>query len=362
MPPELKRLRDDPAFAAQQAGLRYVSDEEPGYRRQRRGRGFTYFRPDGERVTDADLRSYFGSLAIPPAWTEVWICSQRNGHIQATGRDEKGRKQYRYHPAWEAARNRHKFDRMAAFGHALPKLRAQVNEDLRRRKLSYEKVVAVAVALLDETMIRIGNAEYAARNGSHGLTTLRDEHLEVEGGTLRLRYRAKGGKLREITLRDRRLAGFMLRCQEVPGQELFQYVCEDDTCRPIESTDVNAYLQATMGEAFTAKDFRTWGGTVTAAALLHEAGAVPTDAEAEAIYRDVVKGVADSLGNTPAVCRDYYIHPDIFAAYQSGKLFSTWQRAARSFTQDPLGLDLAETAVVRLLKQGLRQARRSKAA
>ncbi|HEX4949979.1 MAG TPA: DNA topoisomerase IB [Blastocatellia bacterium] len=306
--------------AIKSARLRYVNDNAPGIKRMRAGKGFRYVDSDGKPVRDAETLRRIKSLAIPPAWTEVWICPFANGHIQATGRDVKGRKQYRYHPRWCAERDATKYDRMIAFGSALPKLRRRVEQDLARPGLPREKVLATLVQLLETTLIRVGNEEYARTNGSFGLTTLRNQHAKVEGATLRFQFRGKSGVYHTISLKDRRLAGVVKRCQDLPGQELFQYLDEAGICQTIDSSDVNAYLQEITGEAFTAKDFRTWAGTVLATAALKACGACTTQTETKQNIVRAIENVAARLGNTPAVCRKSYVHPLILELYGAGTL------------------------------------------
>jgi DNA topoisomerase-1 len=305
---------------AKAAGLRYVSDQQAGYRRRRRGRGFTYYDWTGKVVTDAKLRDRFNQLVIPPAWQEVWICRHENGHILAVGRDEAGRKQYIYHPEWARVRDQVKYSKLLRFGEALPELRQRVAADLRQRKLTRTKVTALVVALMEQTLIRIGNDEYARNNDSYGLTTLQDDHVHFDHNTVIFEFRGKSGKEHEIALRDKRLAALVKACQELPGQRLFQYYDEQGNLVALTSTDVNAYLREVTGFDFTAKDFRTWGGTILAARMLHEAGAVTNDTEAKKRIVTAVKGVAQALGNTPAVCRQSYIHPAILAAYEQNQL------------------------------------------
>lgn len=350
MPPSTSALLStDPQDAAEVAGLVYVSDAEPGIARRRRGRGFSYHHPDGEPVSESD-RARIEALAIPPAWEDVWICPLPNGHVQATGRDEKGRKQYRYHPDWAEVRGRVKFNRMVPFGEALPTLRSRVEADLRRKALDRAKVVALAVRLLDETLVRIGNPEYAASNDSYGLTTLRDRHVDFEGAEVRFTFVGKSGKEHALRVRDRRLARLVKQCRDIPGYTLFQYHT-DDGKRAIGSGDVNAYLRETTGEAFSAKDFRTWGGTVLAAKALVERGGAEDQAAADRHCADVVKEVAAELGNTVAVCRKYYVHPDIVAAYCEGSLLEAMRR--RHAGNTPAGLEPAEAAVLSVLKERL---------
>src|SRR2546423_1625725 len=271
----------DPVIVAKAAGLRYVSDASPGIRRKRAGKNFSYIGLDGKPIHDQDELHRIRSLGIPPAWTDVWICPQPNGHIQATGRDAKGRKQYRYHPRWRAVRDETKYSRLIAFGEALPTIRARVEHDLGLPGLPREKVLATVVRLLETTLIRVGNEEYARQNRSYGLTTLRNRHVDVRGTELRFHFRGKSGKEHEVALHDRRLARVMRRLQELPGQELFQYVDEDGTRASIDSDDVNAYLREIAGEDFSAKDFRTWAGTVLCAVALRELDAASGEVEAK---------------------------------------------------------------------------------
>lgn len=324
-------------------GLVYVSDSEPGFQRRRRGRGFTYRSPTGQVVREPELRERFQALVIPPAWREVWICANPNGHLLATGRDEAGRKQYIYHPQWSAMRSQAKYDRLRLFAEALPTVRAQVQADLRKRVLTREKVTALVVNLLEETMIRIGNDAYARQNETYGLTTLQDDHVEVSDGEVAFEFRGKSGKEHEIVVTDPRLARLVQACQELPGQQLFQYIDEASDICGLTSTDVNDYLHTVTGCDFTAKDFRTWGGTVTAAHLLHEIGFAATEKEAERNVVQVIKGVAAKLGNTPAVCRQHYVHPAIIAAYTAGRLVTLYADIAAQPQSTP---DLAEDEAV----------------
>lgn len=335
---ELSRL------AAAEADLMHLGDAEPGIRRLRAGRGFWYRMPDGSRVTSPDTLGRIRALAIPPAWTDVWISPLPNGHIQATGRDARGRKQYRYHPRWTACREETKFSTLARFADALPAIRSAVNRDLRRRGLPREKVVASVVWLLDNTMIRVGNAAYARDNKSFGLTTLRARHVEVDGSTLRFEFTGKSGKDWRIRLVDRRMARILRQIQELPGQHLFQYVDQDGTRRRIGSTDINDYLREASGEHFTSKHFRTWGATIHAAALF---AGVPAPETAAALKREanaVIDKVAARLGNTRAVCRSCYIHPRVFEEWEAGALAENLKRA-RGRKRIAVGLDDEETTV-----------------
>jgi DNA topoisomerase-1 len=338
-----------PPQVAARAGLCYVHDSEPGYQRKPWGRGFTYLDKRGKHITSQKKRQRLQELAIPPAWTDVWICAQPNGHIQATGRDEKGRKQYIYHPEWEAVRDEVKFSRLAAFGMVLPRLRTQIKKDLQGRKLSQQKVTALVVHLLDETLIRVGNVAYVAENGSFGLTTLQDDHTAVSGSTITFAFPGKSGKNQEITLQDKRLARLVHKCQELPGQQLFQYLGEEGDLHPVTSTEVNDYLHTYTGEDFTAKEFRTWGATVAAASKLAALG-VPESAQmAQKNVITAVKHAAQFLGNTPTVCRKYYIHPAVAEAYTSGDLERVEQEVQAGKIQAEEELSEMETAVLALI-------------
>ena len=306
----------DPALVAQAAGLRYVSDMSPGIKRKRAGKYFSYIGLDGKPIHDAAELKRIRALAIPPAWTNVWICPKPNGHIQATGRDAKGRKQYRYHPRWRAVRDETKYHRMIAFGEALPAIRARVTQDLARPgKLSREKVLAAVILLLDATSIRVGNEEYARENRSYGLTTLRNRHVAISGSNIRFHFRGKSGKEHRVTIRNKRLARVVKDCQELPGHELFQYIDAEQQPSTIESADVNAYLRQITGQDFTAKDFRTWTGTVAAAAALEQLGKPETETQAKKNINQAIETTAYHLGNTKAVCRKCYVHTVIIDAY-----------------------------------------------
>ena len=310
-------MSDHLSNAAQAAGLVYCTDEQPGLTRRRRGRGFSYHHADGSLVKDAETRDRIKALVIPPAWHDVWICPNPKGHIQVTGRDKAGRKQYRYHEAWNRHRNEAKFERLVPFGEALPALRARIEKDLKRRTLDRDKVVALALRIMDETLLRIGNDEYARRNGSFGLTTLRDRHVTFDGAEVRFSFVGKSGQERIVSLTDRSLARLVKACRDIPGYTLFQYHTENGK-DSIDSGDVNAYLRETMAGPFSAKDFRTWGGTVLAAESLRSEGEPSDEHDAERAIRETCKIVAAGLGNTVAVCRNYYIHPGILDAYREG--------------------------------------------
>jgi len=311
--------------------LRYVSDTEPGLRRQRRGRGFSYTGVEGRKIEDAETLARIRALAIPPAWRDVWISPFPDGHVQATGRDARGRKQYRYHPEWREVQDQDKFSRLAAFGAALPRLRRRVRRDLRRSGIPREKILATVVRLLDLTGARVGNEEYRRANDSFGITTLHDRHASVDEPELKLSFRGKGGAPHELSVRDPRLARIVRRCQELPGQRLFQYVDAEGEVRSLGSAEVNDYLRAVAGGDCSAKDFRTWQGSVEALAALRSAGAPLDEATAAATVVGVVDRVAKRLRNTRAVCRKYYIHPALIAAYLGGSL---WDRAAAGASAD----------------------------
>lgn len=312
-------------------GLLYVNDDDPGLRRVKAGEGFAYRDPDGARVDDDATLDRIKTLAIPPAWTDVWICPSPRGHIQATGRDQKGRKQYRYHDAWRRDRDGLKYGRMIAFGRALPKLRTRVEADLARRGLPRDKVVAAVVRLMEVTLIRVGNEAYAKENKSFGLTTLRDRHAKLSGVGGTFQFKGKSGVVHTTGFRDRRLARIVKACQDIPGQRLFQYLDEDGQRRTVESADVNAYIRSAMGEDFSAKDFRTWAGTLAAARALCLIPKAGSATEAKRNVNTCVKAVAGLLGNTAAVCRGSYIHPLVLEAYQQGVLPLKPGRSERAF-------------------------------
>jgi DNA topoisomerase I len=352
------RIVADPAQSARQAGLRYVKDGGPGIRRRRAGRGFWYIGADGARVRDAETLARIARLVIPPAWRDVWICPLAHGHLQASGRDARGRKQYRYHARWRVVRDGTKYARMLAFATALPGVRARIAADLKRPGLPREKVLAAIVRLLETTRIRVGNEEYARANKSFGLTTLRARHVDVDGATLTFEFQGKGGRAHRVDVNDRRVARIVEHCQDLPGQELFQYLDADGERRVIDSGDVNAYLREASGEDFTAKDFRTWAGTVLAALAL---GATPTFHSASQAKRHVVRAVervAQELGNTPAVCRKCYIHPTVIEAYLDGDLADALAaRIERRGTESPHGLRPEESAVLALLRGEVKRVR-----
>jgi DNA topoisomerase I len=335
----------DPAESARAAGLRYVTDLSPGIRRKRAGKAFTYVARDGQTIGDREIIGRIKRLAIPPAWTDVWICPDPRGHLQATGRDVRGRKQYRYHSRWREIRDAVKYDRMLAFAQALPRIRRRTDAHLELPGMPREKVLATVVRLLEETRIRVGNEEYRRENGSFGLTTLRNRHVDVIGSEVRFTFRGKSGKHHQVELQDRRLARIIKRFLEIPGQELFQYLDENEEPRAIESADVNDYLREISGDDFTAKDFRTWSGTILAARFLREATAEQdTQAAKKELVRAIAR-VADELGNTPAVCKKGYIHPAVIAAFLAGGLRPINERE----DEDPYKLSAEEGELLALL-------------
>src|SRR5215468_8592741 len=308
-------ISDELVAAAEEAGLQYVSDDRPGYTRRAKGEHFDYFDTDGKSIRDDQRRLRIKRLAIPPAWTDVWICPSPSGHIQATGRDARGRKQYRYHQRWREVRDENKFDRLAQFAKALPNIRRRIAQDLKLPGLPRRKVLATIVRLLERTFIRIGNEEYARENKSFGLTTLKNRHVTVKGAQVRFRFRGKSGRQHDVDVADRRVAKIIAKCQDLPGQDLFQYLDERGEVQDVTSQDVNDYLRQIAGEDFTAKDFRTWGGTVLTAIALSRQETFQTKKQAKSNIKTAICAVAELLGNTLAVCRKCYVHPVIVEAY-----------------------------------------------
>jgi DNA topoisomerase-1 len=342
--------------------MRYVSDEMPGIRRRRAGKGFTYLDPDGERITDRAEIDRIKRLAIPPAWTDVWICPHPTGHILATGRDAKGRKQYRYHPQWRKVRDEAKFERTIAFGEALPALRRRVKKNMAATGLPKERVVSTVVALLDSCFARVGNEEYVKENNSFGLTTLRNRHAKFNGRKLELRFRAKGGKQHQVEISDPRIVHIVRRCYEIEGQELFQYLDDTGEAQPVSSGDVNTYLRDVTGEEFSAKDFRTWAGTVRCCAELAETELGEGDADRQRAVVEAVDKVAEALGNTRAVCRSCYIHPDVVDGFLDGSLHAAYEHRSAQGAASLRGLDAAERFTLAFLKRRQRSRSRAKAA
>ena len=346
----------DPAEAAKSAGLRYVSDDIDGISRKRQGKkGFIYFDPKGERIKDSEQLERINGLGVPPAYKKVWICPLPNGHLQATGRDAKGRKQYRYHALWRAVRDQTKFTRMIVFSQSLPAIRERLDHDLSLRGLPKEKVLAAVLRIMELTRIRVGNEEYARSNDSYGLTTLQDDHADIKGSKINFSFKGKSGVEHEIQIVDKRLAKIVKLCQDIPGQELFQYEDENGDPQDITSGDVNDYLREITGQDFTAKDFRTWAGTVLAAAELAEIGSFTSQTAAKKNIVKALKTVASHLGNRPATCRKYYVHPAILEAYLDETLHEVVQKHAEIMLESAHALRPEELAVVAILEERLMQ-------
>lgn len=346
----------DSAEVAEEAGLRYVSDGQPGYTRKAKGDDFEYLDMEGKPIRDEQRVLRIKRLAIPPAYTDVWICPSANGHIQATGRDARRRKQYRYHERWRETRDENKYEKMTLFGETLPKIRKCVDKDLGLPGLPRKKVLATILHLLERTLIRIGNEEYARDNKSFGLTTMQDRHVDVQGPNLRFRFRGKSGIAHDVDVSDRRIARIVSKLQDLSGQDLFQYLDEKGERCDIFSQDVNDYLREISGEEFTAKDFRTWAGTVLAAMALDKAGAFETKQQAKANVKSAVTAVAKSLGNTPAICRRCYVHPALLESYLSGTAIEGLkQKTEEVFESKVVGLRSCEAAVLKFLQTRLAQ-------
>lgn len=337
--------------SAKAAGLKYLSDELPGITRRLRGGHFQFFDAAGKRIIEKGEIDRIRALAIPPAYTNVWISPIANGHLQATGRDARGRKQYRYHKRWREVRDETKFDHIVAFGKALPAIRAKVEEHLNLPGLPREKVLATVVQLLETTLIRVGNEEYAKENASYGLSTLESRHVRVDGSTLRFRFRGKSGVRHAIDLQDRRLARIVRACRDIPGQELFQYVDDDEACHNIDSQDVNEYIREIAGADFSAKDFRTWVGTVTCAVMLSDCPPFDSPADAKKNIVEAIKQVAGRLGNTAAVCRNSYVHPAILEDYLAGGTMPRVRKARGRRLKSTSHLRAEEKATLRMLER-----------
>lgn len=351
---ESQALVVDPKDAAESAGLLYVTDERPGIERRRAGDGFNYFKPNGDPLRDDAALERIRRLAIPPAWTDVWICPKANGHLQATGRDARARKQYKYHPQFREIRESTKYEHMMEFARSLPGIRGKLAEHMALRGLPREKVLATIVHLLETTLIRVGNDDYARTNKSFGLTTLRNPHVKVEGSELRFQFKGKGGKTWRLRVKDRRIAKIVRACQELPGQDLFQYLDENGELKDVTSSDVNAYLREITGRDITAKDFRTWAGTVLAALALQEFEAFDSQAGAKKNLRAAIERVASRLGNTPTICRKCYIHPEVLSAYTEGALLLEIKEQVEAELREDLGaLKPEEAAVLALLEARL---------
>jgi DNA topoisomerase-1 len=343
----------DPVSSARSAGLRYVTDSLPGIVREKSGGGFRYRYPTGQLATEEEVLRRIKSLAIPPAWTDVWICPDPCGHLQATGRDDRGRKQFRYHPRWREVRDETKYGRMLAFAKALPRIRKGVLRDLRLAALPRNKVLATVVRLLEVSLIRVGNEEYARENASFGLTTMRTRHVDIHGSTLRFHFRGKSGKWHEVDVRDPRLAKIVRACHDLPGQELFQYVDEEGERRSVDSNDVNDYLREITGADFTAKDFRTWAGTVLAAMALCQFECGCPARQAKRNVASAIQSIAQRLGNTPAVCRKCYVHPEVIDAYMEGALADFPRIRTEPLNHSRATLGPEESAVLHLLQRRL---------
>ncbi|HEY2082246.1 MAG TPA: DNA topoisomerase IB [Verrucomicrobiae bacterium] len=344
----------NPVVSARVVGLRHVNDEHPGIKRERSGKNFRYRDSAGKIVRDRETLARIKSLAIPPAWTNVWICPDANGHLQATGRDDRGRKQFRYHPRWREIRDETKYARMIVFARTLPKIRRRIKKDMSLHGLPRNKILATVARLLEVSLIRVGNDEYARENDSFGLTTMRNRHVDVNGSALRFHFRGKAGKWHNVDIHDRRIAKIVERCQDLPGQELFQFVDDDGARHDVRSEDVNDYLREISGQDFTAKDFRTWAGTVLAAMALREFEKFDTKAQAKKNVVAAIEAVAKKLGNTPAVCKKCYIHPHVLDSYLDGTLVETLkQRAEKAISRSLRGLPAEEAAVLGLLQQRL---------
>ncbi|PRY11939.1 DNA topoisomerase-1 [Pontibacter ummariensis] len=357
---ELHERYADPSKSAAWAGLRYTSDDKPGYSRKGAGRGFYYVDEHGERLTNEKVLERLKALVIPPAWTDVWISKSPKGHLQATGRDTKGRKQYIYHPDWQKARNLTKFGRMIEFGKALPQLREQIEEDIRSRKLDRRKVTALVLSLMDNALIRVGNRHYAKANKSYGLTTLRDKHVKIEGSKIKFTFKGKKGVEQEIDMKDRRLAQLVKKCKDIPGYDLFQYYDEEGERQTLESGDVNEYLREVTEHDFTAKDFRTWGGTVRMVECLEDVLEEEPDLDKEKSIKRAVKDVARGLGNTPSVCSKYYIHPEVVNLFREDRLLR-YLKKHDADTAASDHLSPTEELVLKMLQRVAREKKKSAA-
>ncbi len=351
--------------SARAAGLRYVTDAKPGIRREKHGEEFRYVDPHGKPVEDEKVLGRIKSLVIPPAWTDVWICAQANGHLQATGRDAKGRKQSRYHPKWRETRDETKYERMMHFAAALPVIRARVEEDLALHGLPRRKVLAAIVSLMEQTHIRVGNQEYARDNKSYGLTTMRNKHVEVNGSKITFDFQGKSRVHHTVNLQDRRLAGIVKRCADIPGYELFQFLDPEGERHSIDSADVNEYLHEISGEHFTAKDFRTWAGSVLACTMLNELEPYSSETQAKKNVVAAIKSVASQLGNTPSVCRKCYVHPVVLEAYMGPPAMAEAEREVKRKVEHELdegrpgeALRREEQALIDLLQRHLLEAAR----
>ena len=349
---QLREVVTDPVESAKMAGLRYVTDSQPGIHRRQRGKGFQYIDAEGKGVRDKETLSRIKSLVIPPAWSNVWICQSPKGHLQVTGRDAKGRKQSRYHPRWREVRDETKYERMTIFGAVLPTIRERVEHDLGLPGMPRLKVLAAIVRLMEATLIRVGNEEYARENNSYGLTTMRNKHVEVDGSNVTFNFKGKSGVRHTIDINDRRIAKIIQRCQDIPGYELFQYVDKEGNNHSIDSADVNDYLREISGQDFTAKDFRTWAGTVLACTMLREFEAFQSQTQAKKNVVQAIKDVSARLGNTPSVCRKCYVHPAVLDTYFSGAMIDTVKQRVEQEAV-PYALRQEESALLDLLQKRL---------
>ena len=347
---KLERIGRDPVITAKAVGLRYVSDSTPGYTRKKSGKGWSYYDPEGKLVKDKELVNHFNRLVIPPAYTNVWISPHQNGHLQFTGTDAAGRKQYRYHAQWSRIRNQSKYHRMQLFAAHLPAIRQQVDKDLSRHNLDHEKVVALVVRLMELTSIRVGNESYKKLYGSFGLTTLMNKHVKIEGATINFEFKGKKGVFHKVALHSRKLARLIKQCREIPGKELFQYYNEAGEHCTIGSGDVNHYLKEITGEDFTAKDFRTWAGSVSALYAFKEAGEFNTITECRKKIVSVLDEVALNLGNTRTVCKKYYVHPTVIKSYEDGTIFKYIAKLEEDKDVNGSELNMAERALLDLLE------------
>jgi DNA topoisomerase I len=343
----------NPKDTAVLAGLKYISDEQPGITRQRRGKGFIYLNSNGEQVVNEKIISRIKSLVIPPAWKDVWICPASNGHIQVTGRDIRGRKQYIYHPEWDEIRNQTKFFRMSLFGKILPSIRKRVDEDLDKKGFPREKILALIINLLEKTYIRVGSEEYARTNESYGLTTLRNKHISVNGSEIKFLFKGKSGKVWQVSYKDKRIARIVKQCQELPGYDVFRYKDAEGKLQTVDSGEVNQYLREITGEDFTAKDFRTWNGSVIAATELYALGPAFGVKEEKRKIVQAIKKVSRELINTPSICRKYYIHPDILTSYSDGSLFKIMEKHLKKNHTTGYSLTPEEKTVLEVLEKGI---------
>ena len=347
---KLEKIGRDPKVSARAVGLRYVSDSSPGYTRKRSGKGWSFYDAESKLVKDKELINRFTHLVIPPAYTHVWISPHENGHLQFTGIDAAGRKQYRYHPGWNQIRNQSKYHRLQAFASYLPAIREQVDKDLARHNLGHEKVVALVVRLMELTSIRVGNESYQKLYGSFGLTTLQNRHIKIEGATIRFEFKGKKGVQHKISLQSRRLARLIKQCRDIPGKELFQYYDEEGQRHSIDSGDINNYLKEITGEDFTAKDFRTWAGSVSALYAFKAAGEFENVTECRKKIISVIDEVAITLGNTRSVCKKYYVHPSVIKSYEDGTLFKYIGGLDEAKDEKATELNHAEKALLNLLE------------